>query len=503
MFALLQMKVVSSAAARFYLNWGIHMYDTVVIGGGIIGSLLLRKLSRYKLKILLIEKSGDIADGASMANSAIIHAGYDPVPGTKKAYYNPRGCEMYPSLAKELDFLYKPLPSIVAAYSPEQLDTVASLYERGLENGVKKLSMIGRNKLMSIEPNISASALGALHAGSAGIIEPWGAAIAAAENAVDNGAELSLDEEVIAIEKEGDGFIVRTPLREYRTRTVVNAAGVFSDKIHDMVCPHSFSITGRKGQYILFDRSVIGLIRNTLFPCPTKLGKGILITPTIHDKLMIGPDSMAVDDPDTPSTSSEALAYIKEKASEYISCPLPLSKVIRTFAGIRPTPDTKDFIIGEDPFVKGFFDAAGIESPGLASAPAIAEDLGGKIADALGAAANPDFDPYRRKQIRLNRLSDSEKASLISENSGYASIVCKCEIVSEAEIVDSIHRNAGARTVKGVKKRSGAGFGRCQAGFCQAGTVAILSRELGIPKEKVRYGDIDSEILTGLTKQGC
>lgn len=475
------------------------MEDVIIIGGGVIGCMTLRYLSRYKLSLRLIEAHYDLASGATMANSAIIHAGYDPEPGTAKARFNVRGCAMYPALAKELDFLYRPLASLVVAFSEEQMQTAGMLCRRGEENGVEKLTVIGRKKLCELEPNIAEEACGALYAPTAGIVEPWGAAIAAAENACDNGAVLSLGERVIGMEKCGDHFLVHTDQADYRARAVINAAGVWSDKINDMLAPHLFDILPRLGQYYLLDRRTAGLVNNTLFACPTKEGKGVLLSPSIHDKLLVGPDARVMPDRELTPTDSEGLAFIRESAARFLKCPLPLHLNIRTYAGIRPTPTNGDFIVGRTP-VEGFYNAAGIESPGLASAPAIGLELSDLVATDLGAVKKTDFNPCRRRQIRLNRLNEEEKKALMAAEKGYASIVCKCEKVSEKEIVDCIHRNAGARTVKGVKKRVGAGLGRCQAGFCQPVVVNILARELGIPKEKVLYDDPGSEILIEKTK---
>ncbi len=488
-----------SFGAYFFERKSISLEDVIIIGGGVIGCMTLRYLSRYKLSLRLIESHNDLASGATMANSAIVHAGYDPEPGTAKAYFNVRGCGMYPALAKELDFLYRPLPSLVVAFSEEQMATAEKLRARGEANGVEKLEVIGRERLLELEPNISDEAVGALYAPTAGIVEPWGAAIAAAENACDNGAKLSLGEKVIGMEKAGDGILVHTDKADYKARAVVNAAGVWSDKINDMLAPHIFDITPRLGQYYLLDRRTSGLVNNTLFACPTKEGKGVLLSPSVHEKLMIGPDAKAMPDRDLTPTDSAGLAFVKENAARFLKCPLPMNLNIRTYAGIRPTPSNGDFTVGRTP-VEGFYNAAGIESPGLASSPAIGLELAEMIARDLGAEKNEDFNPFRRKQIRLNRLSEEEKKELIAREPGYASIVCKCEKVSEKEIVDCIHRNAGATTVKGVKKRVGAGLGRCQAGFCQPVVVNILARELGIPKDRVLYDDPGSEILLEKTK---
>jgi len=468
--------------------------DCIIIGGGVIGCMTLRYLSRYNLKLRLIEAHNDLSSGATMANSAIVHAGFDPEPGTEKARYNVEGAAIYPSLSRELDFLYKPLPSLVVAFADEQVAHLEKLYAQGVENGVPGMYIATPKRLRELEPHISREAVAALVAPSAGIVEPWGAAIAACENAMDNGAALTLNERVIAMEKDGDSFRVRTDKAEYRTRTVVNCAGVWSDKIHDMLLPHSFEILPRLGQYYLLDRRALPLCRNTLFTCPTKEGKGVLLSPSVHEKLLIGPDARLMPDRDLTPTDSEGLLFCRNNAQKFLDTPLPMNLNIRTFAGIRPTPTTGDFMVGRTA-VEGFYEAAGVESPGLASSPAIGRALAEMIAADLSASVKADFNPVRRRQLRLNRMTEKEKKAAIEKDRRYANIVCKCEKVSEAEILDAIHRNAGATTVKGVKKRVGAGFGRCQGGFCQPVVVNLLARELGIPKNEVLYDEPGSEIL--------
>ena len=475
------------------------MEDVIVIGGGVVGCLTLRALASWKLRVRLIEKQYDLASGATMANSAIVHAGYDPEPGTRKARFNAEGNRLYPALARELDFLFLPTPSLVTAFGEEQEETLEKLLARGRENGVEGLSILRGEELFRAEPRLSEKVTAALRAPTAGITEPWSVAITAAENAADNGALLNLGEEVTGLSRLPDGILVTTDKGEYKARAVVNAAGVWADRIHDMLLPHAFSIRPRLGQYYLLDRKVGDLVKNTLFACPTREGKGVLLSPSVHGKLLIGPDAREVSDRELTPTDAEGLRFVRESAARFLREPLPMNLTIRTYAGIRPTPDTGDFIVGKTD-VPGFYQAAGIESPGLASAPAIARELSETVARDLGAAKREDFNPFRRKQIRLNRMSEEEKRDLISRDSRYAVIVCKCEKVSEAEIVDAIHRNAGARSVKGVKKRVGAGFGRCQAGFCQPVVVSILARELGIPKDQVLYDGPGSEILKGKVK---
>jgi glycerol-3-phosphate dehydrogenase len=475
----------------------VFMYDVLIIGGGVCGTLILRELSRYKLRLLLLDKENDIANGATMANSAIIHAGFDPKPGTLKAKLNLQGNLLYKNLCGELDILYKSLPSLVVAFSDEELNTVESLYQRGKGYGVPELSVISRDKLRAIEPNVSCNAAGALLAKSSAIVEPWSVGICAAENAVDNGAEVLLHKLVIAIEKSGDSFIVHTSDgNEYKSKIVINASGVGAEKIHNMICAPSFKINGRKGHYFVLDKQAKDLVQNIFFPCPNEKGKGILITPVIHNKVMIGPDSDFVTDAEDNGTETAGLLRIKEMSSKYLNIDLPLNLTIRSFAGVRPSSDTGDFIIKEDADIKGFIDVSGIDSPGLASAPAIAVYAKDITLGILGdVQINEKFNPIRRPQIRFSRLSKEDQMELTQKDHRYAHIVCRCEKITEAEIVDCIHRSCGAKTIKAVKKRAGAGFGRCQSGFCGPVVLDIVSRELGIEKQEVLYDKDGSNIL--------
>lgn len=473
-------------------------YDVIVIGGGVTGALTLRELSKYSLKLLLLEAGNDLASGATRANSAIIHAGYDPLPGTKKAYFNVRGAEMYPELCEKLDIPYEPIPSLVAAYGGEQAGTVEKLYARGVENGVPELRIISRAELRRVEPNISENAECALFAGSSAIVEPWTVAIAGAENACDNGAEVLLGHSVTAIEKTGDGFTVtaehKSEKKTFRASCVVNAAGVCADDIHNMVAAPSYKITGKRGQYYVLDKQAAGLVRNILFPCPTEKGKGMLILPEIHGRVLLGPDSEAAEDKTNVRTTRDGLSRVRETVEKYLSVRIPFDLTIRTFSGVRPSSDRGDFIVEECPDVRGFFEAAGIESPGLASSPAIAEYMAGLVATHLGVSRKrTDFRAARRQRFKT-------PAAAAAGVPGSSNIICRCERVSEAEIIDSIRRNCGARTVKGVKLRTGAGAGGCQGGYCQPEVVAVLARELGIDKSEVLYDGEGSNILAEKTR---
>ena len=376
--------------------------------------------------------------------------------------------------------------------------TVERLFERGRQNGVENLKIISKSELKKLEPNISGSALGALYAGSSAITEPWTIAIAGAENACDNGAEVLLGRRVTAIEKNGDLFTVtalhKGSAEAFKADCIISAAGVSADDIHNMVAPPSYKITGKRGQYYVLDRQAHGLVSNILFPCPTDKGKGMLILPEIHGRIMLGPDNEVMHDKTDVGTTLDGLAKIRAAVEKYLSVEIPYNLKICSFSGVRPSSDTGDFIIGPCPDVKGFFEAAGIESPGLASAPAIAEHISGLVADYLNAG------PKKGGFCDTRRPSLKTEAALAAGVPGASNIICRCEKVSEAEIVDCIRRNCGARTVKGVKLRTGAGAGGCQGGYCQPEVVAILARELGIDKAEVLYDGEGSNILTGRTR---
>ncbi|MBR5742552.1 MAG: FAD-dependent oxidoreductase, partial [Clostridia bacterium] len=307
------------------------MEDVIVIGGGVIGCLTLRYLASYRLRVRLIEKDFDLASGATMANSAIVHAGYDPEPGTEKARFNAAGSRLYPALARELDFLYRPTPSLVTAFGGEQEETLERLLARGKENGVERLSILRGEELFAAEPNLSDKVTSALFAPTSGITEPWGVAISAAENAADNGALLNLGEEVTGLERLPDGILVITDRGEYKARAVVNAAGVWADRIHDMLLPHRFAIRPRLGQYYLLDRRAGGMVKNVLFACPTREGKGVLLAPSVHEKLLIGPDAKEVADRELTPTDAAGLRFVRESAARFLRVPLPMNLTIRTY----------------------------------------------------------------------------------------------------------------------------------------------------------------------------
>jgi glycerol-3-phosphate dehydrogenase len=476
------------------------MFDIIIIGGGIIGSLIGRELSRYRLKTLLVEKAGDLADGSTKANSAIVHAGFDAEPGSLKARFNVAGNLLYDQLCTELSVPFKRIGSLVLAFSEAELPALRALKQRGERNGVPGLELLSGEEARRREPNLSLEVVEALSAPTGGIVGPWELAVAAAENAMDNGMELMLDTEVTAIERTGQSYRVTAGGKSLETRLVINCAGLCSDRIHNLVAAPAFRIIYRRGEYFVLDRGEGNFVNQVIFQCPSERGKGVLISPTVHGNLIVGPNAEPVPDPDRRETTLAGLAEVRQAASRSAGT-IAFNAVITSFAGLRATPDTHDFIIAEAKDAPGFIDVAGIESPGLTSAPAIAVHVAGLVRERLGPLEpRPDFNPSRRPMIHFAHLSRSEKAAWIRKDPRFGRMVCRCESVTEGEVVDAIHRNAGATTVDGVKRRVRPGMGRCQGGFCGPRVVEILARELGVPLTAIRKDGPDSLLLTGATK---
>ncbi|NLK88370.1 MAG: NAD(P)/FAD-dependent oxidoreductase [Clostridiaceae bacterium] len=477
-------------------------YDVAVIGAGVVGALTARELSKYELRICILEKGADVASGSSKANSAIVHAGYDPLPGTLKARFNVKGNEMFERLSQELEVPFKRIGSLVLAFNEADMEVLQKLYERGAENGVPGLEILrGYEDTARIEPNVSTDVAGALYAPSAAITCPYELTYAAVENAAANRAEIMLETEVAGISYEDDLFKITTSQGDISSRFIVNAAGVFSDNAAAMIGDNSFEIKPRKGEYLLLDKSQGDMARTIVFQTPSTTSKGILVTPTVDGNLLMGPTSTDTSDREDLSTAISELQKVINGALRSVPG-INLKQVITSFTGLRATPDTSDFIVSPSPVNKKFIHAAGIESPGLTAAPAIAEYVAGLLKDAgLELVQRKDFNPVRKSIVRFNDASDGKKAELIGGNRQYGRVICRCELVTEAEIVEAIRRPAGARTVDAVKRRTRAGMGRCQGGFCAPRIVEILSRELGVPAESIRKTDGSSMLLTGRTKE--
>ena len=471
-------------------------YDVVVIGGGVIGCAVARELSRFQLKTCVLERDEDVCSGTSKANSAIVHGGFDAEPGSLKARFNVEGNRMMGQLAEELDFDFKRNGSLVLCFAEEDRPALQKLYDKGIANGVEGMSIISGDEVRSLEPNVEDTVVAALQVPSGGIVCPFGLTIALAENACENGVELSFLTEVQKIGKTEDGYVLETSKGQITAKYVVNAAGVYADKFHNMVSEKKIHITARKGDYCLLDKEAGGIVTRTIFQLPTKMGKGVLVTPTVHGNLLTGPTATDVEDKEKTATTAEDLDSLMGRASLSVK-DIPFRQVITSFAGLRAHEDGDDFIIGEAEDAEGFFDAAGIESPGLSSAPAIGVYLAELIAEKAGAGKKADWNGRRKGIVRPEFLSKEERAELIRQNPSYGTIICRCEGVSEGEIVDAITRTLGAKSLDGVKRRVRQGMGRCQAGFCTPRTMEILSRELGIPMEEICKNAPGSEMLTG------
>ncbi|MFU8794360.1 MAG: FAD-dependent oxidoreductase [Dethiobacteria bacterium] len=476
------------------------MYDIAIIGAGIIGTALARELSKYNLHLVIIEKDSDVANGTTKANSAIVHAGFDPEPGSLKALLNGEGNRIYRNLCRELEIPFHRIGSLVIAFCDEEMKTVQELYERGLGNKIPGLRILERDELHQMEPGLSEKAVGALYAATAAITDPYLLAIALAECAAANGVEVKLDCPVKAIEKIAGGFKISCGSEVVESKFVVNAAGLYAGRINEMVNKPSFKIKPNRGEYFLLDKKTGHHARHVLFPCPTALGKGVLISPTAHGNLIIGPNSEAVDSAEALQTTAAGINYVRENA-EKIKQNLPFNEVITTFSGLRAKSDRGDFIIEEAADSPGFINVAGIDSPGLAAAPAIAVYVADMLQQKAGSfEAKKDFTVKAKSHTPFMSLDQEAKTKLINEDPRFGRIICRCENITEGEIVRAIEGPVGARTVDGIKKRTRPGGGRCQGGFCGPRVMQIISRELGIDMPEVKKDNPGSYILTGTTK---
>lgn len=474
------------------------LFDIIIIGAGVSGSACARELSRYRAKILVLEKEEDVCCGTSKANSAIVHAGFDAKPGTWKAKLNVEGSRLMPELAKELDFHYDRCGSLVLCVAQEDLPALQKLYDKGIANGVEQLELIGREKLLQMEPNVSGDAVAALWAPTGGIVCPFGLNYALAENAYTNGVQFQFNTEVTGIEKTETGWHLETTAGAFDAKVVINAAGVHAGELHNQVCADELKIVARKGEYYLLDKQA-SCVRHTVFTLPNKMGKGVLVSPTVHGNTIVGPTANDIPDYENTATTADGLADAARKAG-YMVKNLPLRQVITTFSGLRAHGDRHDFVIGES--APGFIDCAAIESPGLSAAPAIGRYVASLVSGILKLEENPDFCGARKGIVNPAAMTMEERNKLIREDPAYGQIICRCESVSEGEILDAIHRPLGAKSLDGVKRRVRAGMGRCQGGFCAPRVMEILARELGIPETEVTKSGPGSELLVGKTKEG-
>jgi len=489
---------MSLSLCDFLFEEVIMIYDVAVIGAGVVGGFIARELSRYQLDVCLIEKEADVSVGSSKANSGIVHAGYDAKYGSLKACLNVRGNDLMEIAALELAVPFKRTGSLVLAFDERDAAELAQLYQNGIKNGIKGLELLNGEQAARMEPNISDRVVGALHAPSAGIVCPYELTVGAVENAADNGVELMLETMVKDIGEVTGGFLIETEKSEIAARFIINSAGLYSDSIAAMVGEAGFTIRPRKGEYLLLDKSQGKMVNKVIFQTPSEAGKGVLVAPTADGNLLIGPNATDINDKGDTDTTESGLRQVLESALKSVPS-IRTVDVITSFAGLRATPSTGDFIIGPTG-TKGFINAAGIESPGLTAAPAIAEYVL-KILESEGLELKEkeNYNPYRKPVIRFRELSDAERHRLIMANPMYGNIVCRCEMVTEGEIVDSIRRSAGARSLDAVKRRTRSGMGRCQGGFCTPRLAAILARELGISPEEITKKGGRSKLLLGRT----
>lgn len=475
------------------------MYDVIIIGAGVSGAATARELSRYKVNACVIEKEEDVCCGTSKANSAIVHAGYDAATGSLMAKLNVRGNQMMEQLAKDLDFPFKKNGSLVVCLHEEDMPNLQALYDRGVANGVKDLRILNREELRAMEPNISDDAYAALYAPTAGIVCPFNLNIAMAENACVNGVEFKFDTEVTGLHPIEGGWAIETNQGTFETKYVVNAAGVYADKLHNMVSEKKIHITPRRGDYCLLDKTAGNLVSKTIFALPGKFGKGILVAPTVHGNLILGPTALDIEDKEGTNTTREGLDQVIAKCGMNVKN-IPMRSVITSFAGLRAHEDGHEFLIGELEDAPGFIDCAGIESPGLTSSPAIGEMVAEILREKLNLEKNENFVATRKGVLDPDSLSKEERIELIRKNPAYGNIICRCEMITEGEILDAIHRPLGAKSLDGVKRRTRAGMGRCQAGFCSPRTMEILARERHVSMFDITKSGGDSKIVVGTNK---
>lgn len=476
------------------------MYDVAIIGAGVIGGMTARVLSQYRLKVCILEKEHDVAMGTTKANSAIVHAGFDAKEGSLKALLNVKGSKMMAQVCRELNVKYKNNGALVLGFDREDRTILEALLERGNRNGVEGLQLLEQAQLKTLEPNLSENTCCALYAPTSAIVCPYDLTVAAIGNAMDNGVELKLNFQVCGITPTEGGYTVSSDTESIQTRYIINCAGLYSDRIARLVGDTSFDVHPRRGEYILLDKECGSFVSTTVFQTPSKMGKGILVSPTVDGNLLLGPTSVDMEDKENRNTTEEGLAEVLQKAGKSL-CAVPRGKMITSFCGLRAVGSTGDFIITMPR--AGFVNAAGIESPGLSASPAIAEYIAQLLAkEGLVLDRKPDFNPNRISIHAFREASMEEKNEMIRQNPAYGRIVCRCEHVTEGEILDAIRRNPRATDLDGVKRRTRAQMGRCQGGFCGPYITELLARELGIPYEAVTKFGGASVINVAKTKGG-
>lgn len=471
--------------------------DILIIGSGITGCAVARELSRYTASVTVLDRGYDIAEGATKANSGLVHAGYDAVPGTKKAYYNVRGAAMYPGLCAELGVPFRQNGALVIALDEADIPTIQKLKARGETNGVKGLEILGREALLAMEPALNPQVVCGLHVPTGALVSPYEMAFALADDAALNGVSFRFDEEVQSVSRLPDGsYSVITDTSEYRCRVLVNCAGASGSDLHNQLSGRKLQTIHRRGQYYLLDRAVQLPFTRTVFQCPSAMGKGVLVTPTVHGNMLLGPTAEDIPDPLDTATTSEGLAEVLRKAA--LTWPaLSVRSNITNFSGVRAHLTVDDFVVGPCDGVPGYFEAIGIESPGLSSAPAIGSELAAMIAGYLGLSRKDKPVPYQLPARSFHDMTDEERAEAVKSDPSYGQIICRCETVTEAEIRAAIRRPVGARTVDAVKRRTRAGMGRCQGGFCLPRVAAIIAEETGLTLQEITKNGGSGYLLAG------
>lgn len=480
------------------------MVDVTIIGAGIVGAASAYYLSHYNCQLVVLEKENDVAQGTSLANSGIVHSGHDPKPGTLKARFNVEGNRMYPDLCRQLHVLFKQTGAFVVAVNEAEKASLLGLKDQAQARGIPYEEMDG-NRARQIEPNLSDGVIYALSLPTTGVVDPWEITLAMIEEAVLNGCDLRLNQKVVGIKEKPDYYEIEVESKDgtYRlqTRYIVNCTGVYGDDLYRLLEPNpDFEIRPRKGQYFVVDNTLAPLVSRPIYPVPSHLGKGILAIPSVHRNILLGPDSQAVEDKENINTDRARLTLIRQSLNKTVKN-IPFDKIIRSFAGLRPTGNTGDFIIREEAGHPRFIQASAIESPGLTAAPAIGNYIAHDLIQAEVKYGKKEIYQSRRKPIRLADMSLAEKNQEVARDKRFARIICRCENISEGEIVDCIHRPVGATTIKAIKKRVRPGAGRCQGGFCEPRVVEILARELGISPLEVMFDSNRSPIFVGETKQ--
>ncbi len=472
------------------------MFDVAIIGAGVIGSMLGRELCKYKLRVCVLEKESDVSCGASKANSGIVHGGYDPEPHTLKARLNYEGVEKLFATAQLLNVPFKRNGSLVCAFSESEDEHIKQLYNRGIKNSIKGLKIISGDEARELEPELSGEITSALKVDNSGIVCPYSLTIAAMGNAMDNGCELKTEFEVTEIEKQSDSFIIKSENGQIEAKYIVNCAGAYADKIANLIGDNSFEIIKRAGEYMLFDKNEGSKVSRTIFQTPSKEGKGVLVTPTTHGNMLIGPSATVVKSAEDLQTTPEGLEKISRLALKSVPN-LNFRAVITSFTGIRASHKDGDFIIEPSQKDEHFINVAAIDSPGLTCSVSIAEYTVNILKEAgLELKTNPDFNPCRENTNFFKQMNDNEKNEFIKQNEAYGKIVCRCEGITEGEIRAAIKRNPRAVDVDGVKRRTRAGMGRCQGGFCAPLVMQILAEENGVNKQDITKKGKGSEQLS-------